>query len=137
MASPACPVHAEALRALRLSAISPTSTFERLPDTFPLCGYHSHTLAHLHGLPLCFPLEPRCSCEKLVWGFRRASASRLVGDPAFAHMKRVVCLGARLFPIGFITRSTSKRASGYGTVPFLCATGLELRFFDVAILGMV
>src|SRR5260370_12929659 len=28
---------------------------------------------------------------------RRGAPSRLVGDPAFAHMKRVVCLGARLF----------------------------------------
>jgi hypothetical protein len=35
--------------------------------------------------------------------------SQRLGDPAFAHMKRVVCLGARLFLIGFITRHTSKR----------------------------
>ncbi len=33
--------------------------------------------------------------------------SRRLGDPAFAQMKRVVCLGARLFPIGFVTRHTS------------------------------
>ena len=38
--------------------------------------------------------------------------SRRLGDPAFAHMKRVVCLGARLFLIGFITRHTSERVLG-------------------------
>ncbi len=34
------------------------------------------------------------------------------------HMKRVVCLGARLFLIGFITRYTSKRALGYQTLRY-------------------
>jgi hypothetical protein len=36
--------------------------------------------------------------------------SRRLGDPVFAPMKRVVCLGARLFSIGLIVRHTSKES---------------------------
>jgi hypothetical protein len=49
---------------------------------------------------------------KSPMGVPSPCASRRVGDPTFAHMKRSVCLGARLFPIGFITRHTSKRVLG-------------------------
>jgi hypothetical protein len=64
-------------------------------------------------------------------------ASRPLGDPAFAHMKRVVCLGAHLFPVGFITRHTSKSALGcrdHGN-PFIRAKSTDV--FDVVISGMV
>jgi hypothetical protein len=56
-------------------------------------------------------------------------ASRRLGDPAFAHMKRVVCLGARLFSSGFITRHSSER------VVFM-RTGVSC-FSDVVLSGMV
>ncbi len=55
--------------------------------------------------------------------------SRRLGDPAFAHMKRVVCLGARLFSIGFITRHSSEGVL-FMTIGVSC-------FSDVVLLGMV
>ena len=66
-------------------------------------------------------------------------ASPLLGDPAFARIKRLVCLGAILFPIEFTTRHTSKRALGCSVTeqPVSFATMKTLRFFDVVILGMV
>src|SRR5207245_5062847 len=56
-------------------------------------------------------------------------ASRVLGDSAFAHMERVVCLDARLFSIGFITRHTSKRVLG-------CRIGQQPIFFSASIWPM-
>jgi len=60
---------------------------ERLPDTFPVCGYQSHTLAHLHGLPLRFPWNGFVPWETTM-GVPSPWDSRLAGDPAFALVRR-------------------------------------------------
>lgn len=45
-------VHREALRVLQLFAFRIPLYFSCFIDTFPLCGYHAHTLACLRRLPL-------------------------------------------------------------------------------------